>query len=147
MIISRLFALVLCVSTFAWLPAAAEDLDLSGRWTIEIVDAAKDEAFSGTAVITATDDASVFKAVLITEDRCCGGNYSKVQQRSKITVFEGGIEVWSQIEKFIIQDDPNPGGPYSEDDFSLKAQADGTLLGKMNGWTQVRWVRSNDGMV
>ena len=135
------------MSAFAWLPATAEDLNLTGHWTIVIVDAAEDETFSGTAVITATDDANLFKAVLITEDRCCGGNHSKVQQKSQIIVFEDGIEVWSQIEKFIIQDDPNPGGPYTKDDFYLIAQEDGTLLGKMNGWTQVRWVRANDGMV
>ena len=145
--ISRLLALFVCVSALVWPPAMAETLNLAGHWTIEVVDAEADETFSGTVVITATDDSAVFDAVLITEDSCCNGNYSKVQQKSEIIVFEREIEVTSQIETFIIQNDPNPGGPYTEDDFNLKAQDDGALLGLMNGWKRVRWVRANDGMV
>ncbi len=144
---ARLSALMLCTFSIAWMPATTENLELTGRWVIEIADPAEDETFSGTAIIQATNDASVFEATLITEDSCCNGNYSKVRQKSMITVDGMEIEVLSEIEEFLIQEDLIPGISYTKDDFQLEMQDDGTLFGLINGWTYVRWTRVIDSLV
>lgn len=134
------------------LPAFADDFDLTGKWTIQIVDN-PDDPFRGSITIEKDDselpDSAIkkYKGTLITEDRCCDGNYSKVQQISRIGLIDGRVMVRSEIEKFLIQDEPNPGPTYSADSFDLQVQDDGTLLGTLNNWTEVRWVRANAGMV
>lgn len=133
------------------LPAAAQNADLtindlSGNWRIEVIDR-PNSAFKGTATIPyiSDDTAKTVMAETITEDKCCGGkNHARVLQDSRITITETGeIIVDSKIVKYLLRKE-EVDLTYHPDDFVLRWEDAGTLIGTANGWTPVRWVRDLD---
>ena len=111
---------------------------LAGHWRIEVIDR-PDSAFKGEATIPLQRGDRV-EIELITEDRCCGGNYARVLMRSQLILNEGRMDVYSQIERYLIREEPNPAS-YSPDNFALRRVSKNVLEGKLNGYVPVRWIR------
>jgi len=148
------FTVLLMIFSFALafsMPAAAQQAgsnvsdnvtinDLAGNWRIERVNRPNDP-FNGEATIPPGKGDSI-EIELITEDRCCGGNYARVLQKSQLTIEDGNITVSSEIVKYLIREEIIEMG-YSPDDFELRRVDKDTLLGTMNGYASVRWVRGD----
>lgn len=140
-----LFAIIgFCLATA---PASAEiSKDLIGVWSIS-VDGVDDADYSGVASVGWSAEADDFTITLIMEDECCGGNYAKVKQKSTAQEYGEFILILSEIEEFLIRDEPNPGTRYNPDDFRLEWVDQDTLKGINTGGVPVIWKRENAGLV
>lgn len=140
-----LLSLILFIFLLPVAHGQTDDWSMAGMWLIETTGDINDD-FSGTAEVKAIDDRGNYRATLITEDFCCGGNHARVLQKSEIAVLGSDIIVTSRIKSFIIRKEPNP-SPYSPDNFDLRWVDEDTLEGTIGGWTPVRWTRAPEGMV
>ena len=113
-----------------------------GNWTIELVSPYGD--FKGWAQVQPSKaGGETYPVELISEDRCCGGNYARVKQSSVMTIDGGDIYVDSEIEEFLIREEPVEATFYP-DDFNLEWDNEGTLTGVLNGSTRVEWKRTQN---
>lgn len=121
---------------------AEEERTPVGNWTIETF--RTDSSFKGWAQVLPSDDGGKsYPVVLITEDKCCGGNYARVKQSSTMTITDGEMFVESEIEEFLIRDEPVE-ATYYPDDFYLRWENEATLEGSLNTYTDVVWKRTQN---
>ncbi|MEM1088604.1 MAG: hypothetical protein AAGH90_12835 [Pseudomonadota bacterium] len=135
--------IVILVSALLGQPAIAhQDFSPVGSWTIQLV--TPDGDFKGWAQVKPSQDGGeTYPVELITEDRCCGGNYARVKQASIMTIDGGDIYVDSEIEEFLIREEPVKATFYP-DDFDLEWENEATLTGLLNGSTRVEWKRTQN---
>ena len=135
----------------AWLAplGAAEDIDLSGTWSIATSEQAPCE-LTGKATLappTSTTTSSDYVCELTMRHACEGSFEAVVRQSCRVRNIRGQITVQSTIVEHIVGMDR---GTYSPDNFRLSAQSANELYGVQidaYGSLAATWTREKTGSI
>lgn len=140
------YAPLLIASLFGIVPGAlAEDVDLSGTWSIATSEQPPC-ALTGKATLAPATSATVgsdYECELTMRHACDGSFDVVVRQSCRVRNIRGQITIQSTILEHILGEDR---GTYSPDNFRLSAQSANELYGAQidaYGSLAATWTRSN----
>ncbi len=145
MMISRLLALLLCVSAFTWLPATSEDLNLAGHWTFT-AKLRVDCSFGGTAHLEHLGNGK-YSGELTARQSCAYLEQDYlVRQDCMASKFGNQLSVRCQIVEFI---NGFESGSYYPDNFTLTIASDQRMHGALvsaGDANPAEWKRTEGGI-